>query len=224
MLFPFHRGLFSSRLYWYYWAPVATGIWCVFSCWSQLRRNQDLSLVTNKQSYRRAKDTLKDPTTNGGSLFLVFGGIGFSDTSLMSQVEKETCNKTDHSLLIKESKTIMIQFNDLDFMLGEDYTIFGGDGVLGSGNLKTRGPIQMRRCDGWNPGKQFHWRGLQYYFPWSSWQWFRNPAGHVVERHKCPTLLYRNLCRNPRYRWETGTGRQEDLFQDLTCSPAENRI
>lgn len=99
---------------------------------------KDHSLMTNKQSTGTAKETPQDPVTSGGSLHLMLGSIGFGSTYLTTKVEKETRSKTNDSLLLKETTTITTQFNDIAFVLGEDYTFAWGLGAFGGGSLKTQ--------------------------------------------------------------------------------------
>ena len=78
------------------------------------------------------------PVSNGSSLYLFFGTLGLGKTSLVTKVEKETRSKTNDTLVLRETTTIIGRFNDLAFVLGENYTLMWGFGVLGGGSLQTK--------------------------------------------------------------------------------------
>ena len=101
-------------------------------------KKQDLALLTNKQSTSSAKETVTDPKTSGNSIYLMLGSIGFGSTALVTSFEKETRSKTNDSLLLKETTKINARFNDLAFVIGEDYTFMWGFGAFGGGSLQTK--------------------------------------------------------------------------------------
>jgi len=101
-------------------------------------KQQDFTLLTNKQSTTASKETLKVPVTSGGSLYLVFGTLGFGNTSLVTKIEKETRSKTNDTLVLRETTTITGRFNDLAFVLGENYTLMWGFGALGEEACRPR--------------------------------------------------------------------------------------
>ena len=55
----------------------------------------------------------------------------------MTSLEKETRSKSNDSLLLKETTKISAQFNDLAFVIGEDYTFMWGVGSFSGGSLQT---------------------------------------------------------------------------------------
>ena len=101
-------------------------------------KKQDLALLTNKQSTSSAKETVTDPKTSGNSIYLMLGSIGFGSTALVTSFEKETRSKTNDSLLLKETTKINARFNDLAFVIGEDYTFMWGFGAFAGGSLQTK--------------------------------------------------------------------------------------
>ncbi len=102
-------------------------------------KQQDFTLLTNQSKDNvTTKETLKVPVTSGGSLYLVFGTLGLGNTSLVTKIEKETRSKTNDTLVLRETTTITGRFNDLAFVLGENYTLMWGFGALGGGSLQTK--------------------------------------------------------------------------------------
>ena len=96
-------------------------------------KKQDLSLLSDNLS-TSPKVTLSDPKTSGASIYLMLGSIGFGSTSLNTTFEKETRSKSNDSLMLKETTSINARFNDLAFVIGEDYTFMwdfehSGEGV-----------------------------------------------------------------------------------------------
>ena len=84
-------------------------------------KKQDLSLLSDNLS-TSPKVTLTDPKTSGASIYLMLGSIGFGSTSLNTTLEKETRSKSNDALMLKETTSINARFNDLAFVVGEDYT------------------------------------------------------------------------------------------------------
>ena len=101
-------------------------------------KQQDFTLLSNNQSTATAKETLKVPVTSGGSIYLIFGTLGLGHTSLVTKIEKETRSKTNDKLLLKETTTVTGRFNELAFVLGENYTFMWGVGAMGGGSLQTK--------------------------------------------------------------------------------------
>ena len=99
-------------------------------------KKQDLSLISDNLS-TSPKVTLSDPKTSGSSIYLMMGSIGFGLTTLHTYIVKETRSKSNDALIVKETTDINVRFNDLAFILGEDYTFMWGFGAFGGGSMKT---------------------------------------------------------------------------------------
>ena len=99
-------------------------------------KKQDLSLLSDNLS-TSPKVTLTDPKTSGASIYLMLGSIGFGSTSLNTTLEKETRSKSNDALLLKETTSINARFNDLAFVIGEDYSFMWGFGAFGGGSVQT---------------------------------------------------------------------------------------
>ena len=97
-------------------------------------KKQDLSLLSDNLS-TSPKVTLSDPKTSGASIYLMLGSIGFGSTSLNTTLEKETRSKSNDAQLLTETTSINARFNDLAFVIGEDYTFMWGFGAFGGGNV-----------------------------------------------------------------------------------------
>ena len=100
-------------------------------------KKQDLSLLSDNLS-TSPKVTLSDPKTSGASIYLMLGSIGFGTTSLNTTLEKETRSKSNDAQLLKETTSINARFNDLAFVIGEDYTFMWGFGAFGGGSVQTK--------------------------------------------------------------------------------------
>ena len=100
-------------------------------------KKQDLSLLSDNLS-TSPKVTLSDPKTSGASIYLMLGSIGFGSTSLNTTFEKETRSKSNDALMLKETTSINVRFNDLAFVIGEDYTFMWGFGAFGGGSVQTK--------------------------------------------------------------------------------------
>ena len=88
----------------------------------------DLTLVST------SKTTSADPKTSGGSLYFLFKSIGLGYTKLTTIIEKEARNTTGDTLILKEKTTLVTNFTDLAFGIGENYSFMWGAGVLAGGS------------------------------------------------------------------------------------------
>ena len=88
----------------------------------------DLTLVST------SKTTSADPKTSGGSLYFLFKSIGLGLTTLTTQIEKEARTTAGDDLILKEKTTLVTNFTDLAFGIGENYSFMWGAGVLAGGS------------------------------------------------------------------------------------------
>ena len=88
----------------------------------------DLTLVST------SKTTSADPKTSGGSLYFLFKSIGLGLTTLTTQIEKEARTTAGDVLILKEKTTLVTNFTDLAFGIGENYSFMWGAGVLAGGS------------------------------------------------------------------------------------------
>ncbi len=88
----------------------------------------DLTLVST------SKTTSADPKTSGGSLYFLFKSIGLGYTTLTTQIEKEARTTAGDVLILKEKTTLVTNFTDLAFGIGENYSFMWGAGVLAGGS------------------------------------------------------------------------------------------
>ena len=88
----------------------------------------DLTLVST------SKTTSADPKTSGGSLYFLFKSIGLGYTKLTTIIEKEARSTTGDTLILKEKTTLVTNFTDLAFGIGENYSFMWGAGVLAGGS------------------------------------------------------------------------------------------
>ena len=105
---------------------------------SELIRIRMLAPVTeDKKDYAIFTDT--NPTItpviinkqNGGSLYFLFKSIGLGYTTITTKMEKKT--DTDHT----EKTTLVTNFTDVAFGIGENYSFMWGAGVLSGGKMET---------------------------------------------------------------------------------------
>jgi len=68
---------------------------------------------------------------NGGSLYFLFKSIGLGYTTITTKMEKKT--GTDHT----EKTTLVTNFADVAFGIGENYSFMWGAGVLSGGKRET---------------------------------------------------------------------------------------
>jgi len=105
---------------------------------SELIRIRMLAPVTeDKKDYAIFTDTESTITPviinkqNGGSLYFLFKSIGLGYTTITTKMEKKT--DTDHT----EKTTLVTNFTDVAFGIGENYSFMWGAGVLSGGKMET---------------------------------------------------------------------------------------
>ena len=105
---------------------------------SELIRIRMLAPVTeDKKDYAIFTDTKSSSTPviinkqNGGSLYFLFKSIGLGYTTITTKMEKKT--DTDHA----EKTTLVTNFADVAFGIGENYSFMWGAGVLSGGKMET---------------------------------------------------------------------------------------
>ena len=104
---------------------------------SELIRIRMLAPVTeDKKDYSIFTDTNSSSTPiivnkkTGGSLYFLFKSIGLGYTTVTTKMEK-----TDKNL--KEKTTLVTNFTDVAFGIGENYSLMWGAGVLSGGKRET---------------------------------------------------------------------------------------
>jgi hypothetical protein len=104
---------------------------------SELIRIRMLAPVTEDQKdYAIFTDTNSTITPviinkqNGGSLYFLFKSIGLGYTTITTKMEK-----TDENLT--EKTTLVTNFTDVAFGIGENYSFMWGAGVLSGGKMET---------------------------------------------------------------------------------------
>ena len=95
------------------------------------------AIFSNSTSVSTSKVTTTDPESNGASLYFLFKSIGLGYTTLTTKIEKEARNTTNDTLILKEKTTLVTNFTDLVFGIGENYSLMWGAGVLSGGKLDT---------------------------------------------------------------------------------------
>ena len=105
---------------------------------SELIRIRMLAPVTeDKKDYAIFTDTESTITPeiinkqNGRSLYFLFKSIGLGYTTITTKMEKKT--DTDHT----EKTTLVTNFADVAFGIGENYSFMWGAGVLSGGKRET---------------------------------------------------------------------------------------
>lgn len=105
---------------------------------SELIRIRMLAPVTeDKKDYAIFTDTESTITPeiinkqNGGSLYFLFKSIGLGYTTITTKMEKKT--DTTHT----EKTTLVTNFTDVAFGIGENYSFMWGAGVLSGGKRET---------------------------------------------------------------------------------------
>ena len=107
---------------------------------SELIRIRMLAPVTeDKKDYAIFTDTTSSSSftpviTNknvGGSLYFLFKSIGLGYTTITTKMGKKT--DTDHT----ENTTLVTNFTDVAFGIGENYSFMWGTGVLSGGKRET---------------------------------------------------------------------------------------
>ena len=95
---------------------------------------KDHSIFSNLTSVSTSKTTSADPKTSDGSLYFLFKSIGLGYTKLTTIIEKEARSTTGDTLILKEKTTLVTNFTDLAFGIGENYSFMWGAGVLAGGS------------------------------------------------------------------------------------------
>ena len=105
---------------------------------SELFRIRMLAPVNeDKKDYAIFTDTKSSSTPviinkqNGGSLYFLFKSIGLGYTTITTKMEKKT--DTDHT----EKTTLVTNFTDVAFGIGENYSFMWGAGILSGGKRET---------------------------------------------------------------------------------------
>ena len=99
---------------------------------------KDHSIFTDESLSSSEKEiTVADPKTSGGGVYLLFKSIGLGYTTLTTKIENGISNSSSNALLLKEKSTLVTNFADLAFGIGENYTLMWGAGVLSGGKLDT---------------------------------------------------------------------------------------
>ena len=84
------------------------------------------------------KDTIAEPKTSGGSLYLLLRSFGIGYTKLNTKIEKQVIKSSDSSVLLNEKTTLETNFADVVFGIGENYTFMWGAGVPVGGDLNSQ--------------------------------------------------------------------------------------
>ena len=99
---------------------------------------KDHSIFTDESLSASEKEiTVADPKTSGGGVYFLFKSIGLGYTTLTTKIENGISNSSSNALLLKEKSTLVTNFADLAFGIGENYTLMWGAGVLSGGKLDT---------------------------------------------------------------------------------------
>ena len=98
---------------------------------------KDHAIYSDLTKVSTSKTTSEDPKTSGGSLYFLFKSIGLGLTTLTTQIEKEARTTAGDDLILKEKTTLVTNFTDLAFGIGENYSFMWGAGVLAGGKLDT---------------------------------------------------------------------------------------
>jgi len=107
---------------------------------SELIRIRMLAPVNeDKKDYAIFTDTKSSSTPViinkqiGGSLYILFKSIGLGYTTITTKMEKKTDTDPDHT----EKTTLVTNFTDVAFGIGENYSFMWGAGVLSGGKMET---------------------------------------------------------------------------------------
>ena len=95
---------------------------------------KDHAIYSDLTKVSTSKTTSADPKTSGGSLYFLFKSIGLGGTTLTTQIEKEVRRTEGDTLILKEKTTLVTNFTDLAFGIGENYSFMWGAGVLAGGS------------------------------------------------------------------------------------------
>ena len=95
---------------------------------------KDHAIYSDLTKVSTSKTTSADPKTSGGSLYFLFKSIGLGITTFTTIIEKEARSTTGDTLILKEKTTLVTNFTDLAFGIGENYSFMWGAGVLAGGS------------------------------------------------------------------------------------------
>ena len=98
---------------------------------------KDHTIFTDTSLSTAKKITTADPKTSGGSLYFLFKSIGLGYTTVTTKIDNEILNSSSNALLLREKTTLVTNYTDLAFGIGENYTLMWGAGVLAGGKLDT---------------------------------------------------------------------------------------
>ena len=98
---------------------------------------KDHTIFTDTSLSTAKKITTTDPKTSGGSLYFLFKSIGLGYTTVTTKIDNEILNSSSNALLLREKTTLVTNYTDLAFGIGENYTLMWGAGVLAGGKLDT---------------------------------------------------------------------------------------
>jgi len=98
---------------------------------------KDHAIYSDLTKVSASKTTSADPKTSGGSLYFLFKSIGLGINTFTTIIEKEARSTTGDTLILKEKTTLVTNFTDLAFGIGENYSFMWGAGVLAGGKLDT---------------------------------------------------------------------------------------
>ena len=103
---------------------------------SETKKDHTIFTDTSLSSTAK-KITTADPKTSGGSLYFLFKSIGLGYTTVTTKIDNEILNSSSNALLLREKTTLVTNYTDLAFGIGENYTLMWGAGVLAGGKLDT---------------------------------------------------------------------------------------
>jgi len=95
---------------------------------------KDHAIYSDLTPVSTSKTTSADPKTSGGSLYFLFKSIGLGINTFTTIIEKEARSTTGDTLILKEKTTLVTNFTDLAFGIGENYSFMWGAGVLAGGS------------------------------------------------------------------------------------------
>jgi len=93
---------------------------------------KDYAIFTDTNS--SSKPTIINKKT-GGSLYFLFKSIGLGYTTITTKMEKTDTNLKEKT--ITEETTLVTNFTDVAFGIGENYSFMWGAGVLSGGKRET---------------------------------------------------------------------------------------
>ena len=99
---------------------------------SEAKKDHSILTDTNESSTPTYTNT-----SSGWSLYFLLKSIGLGYTTVTTQIENEILNSTSSALVLREKTTLVTNFTDLAFGIGENYTLMWGAGVLAGGKLDT---------------------------------------------------------------------------------------